>query len=56
MKNLKSKYHYTLQVPADKNDIHGKQQFYFANNIFELIYRIVSHKVIHLLKGDGWKD
>ena len=57
MKNkLNAKHYYALQVPADPKDPNERPQYYFANNIFTLLCRIVGHRLWHLRNGDGWKD
>ena len=55
-RHLNAKYHYALQVPSDANDANAKPQYYFANNIFMLMLKVLLHKLQHLLNGDGWKD
>jgi hypothetical protein len=54
--NLNARYHYALQVPSDTNDAKAKPQYYFANNIFVLVLKVLVHKLQHVLNGDGWKD
>jgi len=53
---LNSKYYYALQVPGDKLDPTQRPQYYFANNIFGLMWTILTHRLWHLRNGDGWQD
>jgi len=50
------KYYYKLQVPADANDPKQRPQYYFGNNLFGLVWTILSHRFWHLKRGDGWQD
>ena len=43
----KEECYYELKVPAGT---------YSANNIFSLVWEMITHRLGHWRKGQGWKD
>ena len=50
------KYYYNLMIPADPEDPKERPQYYFANNIFGLLWTMFSHRFWHWCNEDVWKD
>ena len=49
MKKEKREWKYTLML-SDGNGV------YFADSLWKLITEIISHRLFHFKRGDGWRD
>ena len=50
------RYYYSVEIPADLNDPKQRPQYYFADNIFGLMWTMFKHRLWHLIHERKWKD
>ena len=54
--NMLMKYYFSLRIPADPKDPKERPQYYFADNLFGLLWTITSHRFWHWCNERVWKD